>query len=76
MGDVPVLLHCSLLRNSRPKPTGVLEHCPEGEINIDSQFGGVPFPNVTKNVNVKNFHHTAIPVNYTSEFREIFEATT
>jgi hypothetical protein len=31
MGDVPVLSHCSLPRNSSPKPTGVLEHCREGE---------------------------------------------
>jgi len=31
MGDAPVLLHCSLLRNPWPKLTGVLEHCFEIE---------------------------------------------
>jgi hypothetical protein len=29
MGDVPVLSHCSSLRNPWPKPTCVLEHCCE-----------------------------------------------
>ena len=29
MGDATVLLHCSLLRNPRLKPAGVLEHCRE-----------------------------------------------
>jgi hypothetical protein len=33
MRDVPVLSHCSLLRNISPKPPGVLEHCREGETN-------------------------------------------
>jgi len=33
MGDAPVLSHCSLLLNPRPKPTGVLEHCHEGKID-------------------------------------------
>jgi hypothetical protein len=31
MGDAPVLSHCSLLTDPWPKPTGVLEHCHEGE---------------------------------------------
>jgi len=40
MGDAPVLLHCSLLRNP-DQPTGVLEHCHEGETNCwFSIFGG------------------------------------
>jgi len=30
MGDAA---HCSLLRHPLPKPTGVLEHCREGETN-------------------------------------------
>jgi len=30
-GDAPILSRCSLLRNPSPKPTGVLEHCCEGE---------------------------------------------
>jgi hypothetical protein len=33
MGDAPVLLYCYFLRNPLPKPTGVLEHCREGETN-------------------------------------------
>jgi hypothetical protein len=31
IGDTPMLSHRSLLRNPSPKPTGVLEHCCEGE---------------------------------------------
>jgi len=43
MSDVPVLSHCSLLRNHWPKPTGVLEHC-EGEISCwFSIFHGISF---------------------------------
>ena len=30
MGNVPLLSRCSLPRNSRPQPNGVLEHCHEG----------------------------------------------
>ena len=33
MGDAQVLSRSSLLRNPRPKATGVLEHCREGETN-------------------------------------------
>jgi hypothetical protein len=33
MGDIALLSHCSLLRYPWPKPTGVLEHCCEGETN-------------------------------------------
>ena len=37
-----MLSHCSLLKNPRPKPTGVLEHGREGEINcLFSIFRGV-----------------------------------
>jgi len=44
MGDAAVLSHCSLLRNPRQKPTDVLEHCREGEINCwFSIFRGVSF---------------------------------
>ena len=43
-GDAIVLSHCSLLRNPRTKPTGVLEHCREGETNCwFSIFRGVSF---------------------------------
>jgi hypothetical protein len=31
VGDAPMLSRCSLLINPSPKPTGVLEHCCEGE---------------------------------------------
>jgi hypothetical protein len=44
MADAPVLSRCSLLRNYSPEPTGVLEHCREGETNCwFSNFGGVCF---------------------------------
>jgi len=33
MGNAPVSSHCSLVRNPWPKPTGVLEHCREGDFN-------------------------------------------
>ena len=33
MGDASVLSHRSLVRNHGPKPTGVLEHCHQGETN-------------------------------------------
>jgi hypothetical protein len=40
----PVLLHRFLLQNPWPKPTGVLEHCREGETNFwISIFQGVSF---------------------------------
>jgi hypothetical protein len=39
-----LLSHCSLLRNPWPKPTGVLKHCREGEIDCwGSIFRGVSF---------------------------------
>jgi len=59
MGDAPVLLHCSLLRNSSPKLTGVLEHCVKEKPTVGSQFFGA-FPSerihkATKDVNVHFF---------------------
>jgi len=43
-GDAPVLSRCSLLRNPWQKPTGVLEHCREGETNCWlSIFRGLSF---------------------------------
>jgi hypothetical protein len=33
MEDASMLLLCSFLRNPRPKPTGVLEYCRDGETN-------------------------------------------
>jgi len=63
MGDAPVLLHCSLLRNPWQKVTGVLEHCREGEKIIGCPFCGV-FPSdrlqkATKDVNVHFFIHSS-----------------
>jgi hypothetical protein len=44
MGDAAVLSHWSLLRSTLPKPTGVLEHCLEGDINCSfSIFRGISF---------------------------------
>ena len=82
---------CFLLRNpkkKRKKPTGVLQYCREGETNCWFPiFRGFPsdrIPKATKDVNVHFFINRSnscklyqrIPVNYTSEFRELFEATT
>jgi hypothetical protein len=33
MEDAAVAVHCTLLRNPSPQPTGVLEHCREVETN-------------------------------------------
>jgi hypothetical protein len=60
LGDTPVLSHCSLLRNTSKKtPTGVLEHCREGETNcwfsIIGAFLSDRIPEATKDVNVHFF---------------------
>jgi hypothetical protein len=39
MADAPVLSDCYFWRNPWPKPTGVLEHCCEGETNFSSFLG-------------------------------------
>jgi hypothetical protein len=44
MGEAVVLSHYSLLRNPGPQPTGVLEHCRDGETNCCFlNFTGVSF---------------------------------
>jgi hypothetical protein len=44
MGDATLLLNCSLLRNSLPKPSGVLEHCRDEQTNwLFSIFRGDSF---------------------------------
>jgi len=44
VGNAPVLSFCYFLRNPGPKPTGVLEHCCEGETNFwFSIFRGISF---------------------------------
>jgi len=71
-----VLSRCFLLRNPCPKRTGVLEHCREGQTKCWFPiFGAFPsdrVPNATKDVSE---HFLAIPLSYTSEFQEMFEAT-
>ena len=61
-GDVSVLSHCFLLRNSWPKLTGVLEHCCVGDSNFGSPFFGTfpsdHMPKVMKDVNVHDFIHS------------------
>ena len=61
MGDTPVLPHCTLLRNPWSKPTGVLEHCSEGETNFGSPIFGAFLPDrihkAKKNVHVHFFIH-------------------
>jgi hypothetical protein len=83
MGDAPVSSHCSLLQNPSPKPTSVLKHCCEGEtmfwFSIFWAFPSDCIPQSTNDVNVHFFihivPHAANPVNYSSEFQELFEAT-
>jgi hypothetical protein len=62
-GYTTVLSHCPLLRNTLPKPTGVLEHCHEEKQTVGSPFIGVfPYdrvPRVTKDVNVHFFIHSS-----------------
>jgi hypothetical protein len=57
----------------------MLEHCREGEINcLFSIFRMFPFSRIPKTKMDVKVHLTftvAIPVNYTGEFREIFEGT-
>jgi hypothetical protein len=54
------------------------ENRQEGETTIVSPFfGALPsdrIANTRRDVNVHFFLQAAIPVNYTSEFRELFEA--
>ena len=68
VGDAAVLSHCSLLRNTWPKPTGVLEH-------FYGLFLLTAFLRRQRMSMYRNFPHAGIPVNYTSEFRELFEST-
>ena len=80
MGDAPVLSHCALFRNTWPKPTGVLEHCLEGETNSwFLHFSGLFLLTTSlrwRRMSVYiSLYRTAIPLNYASEFQERFEVT-
>jgi hypothetical protein len=68
VGDAAVLSHCSLLRNTWPKPTGVLEQ-------FSALFLLTAFLRLRKMSMYRNSPHTGIPVDYTSKFRELFETT-
>jgi hypothetical protein len=74
-----VLSHCSLLRNPRPTPTGVVEHYREGETNswfsIFRAFPPDRIPRVTKDFNVHFFIHSSNSCKLYEGFQEIFEAT-
>ena len=56
VGDAPVLSHCSSLWNPWPKPTGVLEHCREGETNSGSpSFDAFPTDRIPKATKVSKY---------------------
>jgi hypothetical protein len=80
MGNNSGLSRCSLLINPRPKPTGVLEHCHQGETNDSSPFFGTfPPDRIPKGWRMSmciSLLTITIPVNNTIEFRERFAATT
>ena len=81
MGDAPVWSRCTLLRNPWLKPAGVLEHGHEGETYCWFCIFRGHFL-LTASLRRRmlsmciSLFKIAIPVNYTSEFREIFETTT
>jgi hypothetical protein len=68
MWDAPVLPLCFVLRNTRPNPTGALEH-----------FSGLFLLNAFLRRQMmstyRNYPHVTFPVNCTSEFREFLEIT-
>jgi hypothetical protein len=77
MGDTAVVSHCSLLRNPWPQPTGVLEHCREGDTNCWFSI----FWSLLLTASLRQRRTSvcilvftvAVPVNWTSEFRELIE---
>jgi hypothetical protein len=79
MGEASVLSHCTLLRNPSPIPTGVLEHCRQGEVKLLFLHFFGAFPSSVHffySWFYRNFSSAANSVNYVGEFLEIFEATT
>ena len=81
-GEIPVLSHCSLLRNSWPKPTGVLEHCREGgkKKAVGFPFFGAflsdSFPKGTTDVNAHLFIHASNSCKLYQRITGNFEANT
>ena len=71
-GEATVCSYCSLLISPWSKPTGVLEHCREGETKCFSSFFGLGKWNMTMCISLLT---VVISVKYTSEFWENFEAT-
>jgi len=72
--------HCSLIRNPWSKPTGVLEHCREGETTCWFYiFQDFPSDSSLRRRRMSMYNSlftVAIPLNYTNEFRKLLEATT
>jgi len=57
MVDAPVLSHGCLVRNPWPKPSGVLEHCREGDTNcLFSIFLAYPSNHLSEAMKVINVH--------------------
>ena len=78
--DVPVYSYCSLLRIPLQKSTSVLEHYRKGGTKCWlSIFGGVSsdrIPKAKNDVNIYFCIYICTYINYTSEFRGLFEDTT
>jgi len=66
MGVTPVLSLCFVLRNTRPNPTGVLEH-------FSGLFLLTAFLSRRRMSVYRNYTRVTIPVNYTRDFREFLE---
>ena len=81
MGDAPVLSHCSLLRNTWPKPAGVLKHYREGKTKCSFSIFSGRFLLTTSvrwrrmSVNVHFFIHSSNSCKLYGEFRELFKTT-
>ena len=72
-GYASMLSHCSLLRKFWPKPTGVLEHCGEGDTNSWFYLSGrflLTAPLMQRRMSMYiSLLAAKISVNYTSDFR-------
>jgi hypothetical protein len=75
MGDAPVLSHYYLLRNHWPKPNGVLEHCQLLVLHLWECFLLTASLGQWRMSLYISLFTVAIPLNYTIEFQELFEAT-